>query len=67
MRAVPYPPAEMPPDVQALHEDMAWEVAQHFKGFVFKRAVAPAAWFPPMLRFPQFGRVAWIYTNTKSR
>ena len=64
MRAAPYPPEEMPPDVRVLHEDMAKRVAQHLKGFVSKRAdgalVGP---FPPMLRFPQFGQSAWTFTK----
>ena len=43
---------------------MAREIKQHLKGFVSKRAdgalVGP---FAPMLRFPQFGEAAWIYTK----
>ncbi|MHB0707191.1 carboxymuconolactone decarboxylase family protein [Roseomonas mucosa] len=64
MRAAPFPPDEMPPGIRALHEDMAREIKQHLKGFVSKRAdgalVGP---FAPMLRFPQFGEAAWIYTK----
>ena len=64
MRAPPFPPAEMPTDVRRLHDDMAPEIAAHLNGFVSKRAdgalVGP---FPPMLRFPQFGGPAWLYTK----
>ncbi len=64
MRAPPFPPADMPPAVRALHDDMAAMVAQHLKGFVSGRAdgalVGP---FAPMLRFPQFGAAAWEYTK----
>ncbi|UDL96245.1 carboxymuconolactone decarboxylase family protein [Lichenihabitans sp. PAMC28606] len=63
MRAPPFPPDQMPPDVRALHDDMA-EIAEHLKGFVSKREddalVGP---FAPMLRFPQFGGSAWAYTK----
>ena len=64
MRAPPFPPAEMPPEVRRLHDDMAPEIAAHLKGFVSKREdgalVGP---FAPMLRFPQFGGPAWAYTK----
>ena len=64
MRAPPMPPADMSPDLRALHDDMAEIVAKHLKGFVSKRAdgalVGP---FPPLLRFPQFGGPAWDYTK----
>ena len=64
MRAPPFPPAEMPPDVRRLHDDMAPEIAAHLKGFVSMRddgaLVGP---FAPMLRFPQFGGPAWAYTK----
>ena len=63
MRAPPFPPDQMPPDVRALHDDMA-EIAEHLKGYVSKREdgalVGP---FAPMLRFPQFGGLAWAYTK----
>ena len=64
MRAAPYPPDQMPPEVRSLHDDMAPEVAEHLNGFVSKREdgalVGP---FAPMLRFPQFGGPAWRYTK----
>ncbi|WP_428486533.1 carboxymuconolactone decarboxylase family protein [Rhodopila sp.] len=64
MRAAPYPPDEMPADLRALHDEMAAYVAEHLKGFVSMRTdralVGP---FPPMLRFPAFGRAAWSYTK----
>ena len=64
MRAPPFPPSEMPPQVRRLHDDMAPEIAAHLKGFVSKRAdgalVGP---FAPMLRFPKFGGPAWAYTK----
>ena len=64
MRAPPFPPSEMPPEVRRLHDDMAPEIAAHLKGFVSKRddgaLVGP---FAPMLRFPQFGGPAWLYTK----
>lgn len=64
MRAPPFPPAEMPTDVRRLHDDMVPEIAAHLNGFVSKRAdgalVGP---FAPMLRFPQFGGPAWLYTK----
>ena len=64
MRAAPYPPDQMPPEVRSLHDDMAPEIAEHLKGFVSKREdgalVGP---FAPMLRFPQFGGPAWRYTK----
>ena len=63
MRAPPFPPDQMQPDVRALHDDMA-EIAQKWKGFVSKREdgalVGP---FAPMLRFPRFGGPAWAYTK----
>ena len=63
MRAPPFPPDQMPPDVRALHDDMA-EIFEPLKGFVSKREdgalVGP---FAPMLRFPQFGGPAWAYTK----
>ena len=64
MRAPPFPPADMPADVRALHDDMAHEISLHLKGFVSKREdgalVGP---FAAMLRFPQFGGPAWAYTK----
>ncbi len=64
MRAPPFPPAEMPSDLRAMHDEMSGYVAEHLKGFVSKRAdgalVGP---FAPMLRFPDFGRAAWTYTK----
>ncbi|MBE7216844.1 MAG: carboxymuconolactone decarboxylase family protein [Caulobacteraceae bacterium] len=64
MRAPPFPPAEMAPEVRALHDDMAREIAAHLKGFVSRREdgalVGP---FAPMLRFPQFGGPAWAFTK----
>lgn len=64
MRAVPFPPAEMPPDILPLHDEMDGYIAEHLKGFVSHRAdgalVGP---FAPMLRFPAFGRAAWTYTK----
>lgn len=64
MRAPPFPPAEMPSDLRAMHDEMSGYVAEHLKGFVSKRddgaLVGP---FAPMLRFPDFGRAAWTYTK----
>ena len=63
MRAPPFTPDQMPPDVRALHDDMA-KVADHLKDYVIKREdgalVGP---FAPMLRFPKFGGPAWAYTK----
>lgn len=62
MRLAPLPPQTLAPDLRALHDDMARQVAEHLAGFVSTRAdgalVGP---FPPLLRFPQFGRPAWAY------
>ena len=64
MRAAPFPPDQMPPEIRSLHDEMAEQIGQHLKGFVSKRAdgalVGP---FAPMLRFPQFGQAAWLYTK----
>ena len=64
MRLPPLPPADMPPDARALHDEIAPVVAEHLKGFVSRRAdgalIGP---FPPMLHFPQFGRPAWEFTR----
>ncbi len=64
MRAAPYPPDEMPPDVRTLHDDMAALVDRNLEGFVSRREdgalVGP---FPPMLRFPQFGHPSWAFTK----
>lgn len=64
MRAAPVPPAELPADLRPLHDEMDGYIAEHLKGFVSHRAdgalVGP---FAPMLRFPAFGRAAWIYTK----
>ena len=64
MRAAPFPPDQMPDDVRDLHDEMSAYVRDHLKGFVSKRGdgalVGP---FPPMLRFPEFGRAAWGYTK----
>lgn len=64
MRAPPFPPAEMPSDLRALHDEMSGYVAEHLKGFVSKRndgaLVGP---FAPMLRFSDFGRASWTYTK----
>ena len=63
MRAPPFTPDQIPPDVRALHDDMA-EVADQLTDYVIKREdgalVGP---FAPMLRFPKFGRPAWAYTK----
>lgn len=63
MRAPPFPPDQMPPDVRALHDDMT-AVAEQQKAYVSKREdgalVGP---FAPMLRFPKFGTPAWAYTK----
>ncbi len=64
MRAPPYPPADMAADLRPLHDEMDAYVREHLKGFVSHRAdgalVGP---FAPMLRFPAFGRAAWVYTK----
>ena len=63
MRSPPFTPDQMPPDVRALHDDMA-KVADHLTDYVIKREdgalVGP---FAPMLRFPKFGGPAWAYTK----
>ena len=63
MRAPPFTPDQMPPDVRALHDDLA-KVADHLTDYVIKRddgaLVGP---FAPMLRFPKFGGPAWAYTK----
>ncbi|USI73919.1 carboxymuconolactone decarboxylase family protein [Sphingomonas morindae] len=63
MRAPPFPPDQMPPNVRALHDDMA-EIADRQNAYVSKRdngaLVGP---FAPMLRFPKFGVTAWAYTK----
>lgn len=64
MRAAPFPPDQMPADLRGLHDEMSAYVRDHLKGFVSKRSdgalIGP---FPPMLRFPAFGRAAWTYTK----
>ena len=64
MRAAPFPPAGMTPELRGLHDEMAAYIADHLKGFVSRRddgaLVGP---FAPMLRFPDFGRAAWGYTK----
>lgn len=64
MRAAPFPPAEMPAGLRAMHEEMATYIKQHLTGFVSARAdgalVGP---FAPMLRHPAFGGPAWAYTK----
>ena len=64
MRAPPYPPADLPADLRPLHDEMDTYIGEHLKGFVSRRAdgalVGP---FAPMLRFPAFGRAAWVYTK----
>ncbi len=64
MRAPPFPPADMPEDLRSLHDEMSGYIAEHLKGFVSRRTdgalIGP---FAPMLRFPAFGRAAWIYTK----
>lgn len=64
MRAPPFPPADMPADLRPLHDEMDAYVGEHLKGFVSHRddgaLVGP---FAPMLRFPAFGRAAWVYTK----
>lgn len=64
MRAPPYPPAELSPELRGLHDEMTGYVDEHLRGFVSKRddgaLIGP---FPPMLRFPAFGRAAWTYTK----
>ena len=65
MRAAPYPPDAMPPNMRTLHDDMAREVAQHLKGFVSTRSDgALVGLFPLMLRFSQFGQSAWGFTKS---
>lgn len=63
MRAPPFPPDQMPPDVRSLHDDMA-AIADRLEAYVSRREdgalVGP---FAPMLRFPRFGRPAWAYTK----
>ncbi|WP_375382992.1 carboxymuconolactone decarboxylase family protein [uncultured Sphingomonas sp.] len=64
MRLSPLASTELAPELRAVHDDMAQEIAKHLKGFVSKRddgaLVGP---FAPMLRFPQFGQPAWTYTK----
>ncbi|WP_156679260.1 carboxymuconolactone decarboxylase family protein [Sphingomonas profundi] len=64
MRLPPIPHDQLPPELQAVDDDMRREIAKHLKGFVSRRddgaLVGP---FAPMLRFPQFGQPAWTYTK----
>ena len=64
MRLSPIAPDELAPELRAVHDDMAQEIARHLKGFVSKRddgaLVGP---FAPMLHFPQFGQPAWTFTK----
>ena len=64
MRLSPIAPNQLAPELRAIHDDMAQEIARHLKGFVSKREdgalVGP---FAPMLHFPQFGQPAWTYTK----
>ncbi len=64
MRLSPLPPDAMPPEIRALHDEMAPVIAAHLTGFVSQREdgalIGP---FAPMLQFPQFGRPAWAYTR----
>jgi 4-carboxymuconolactone decarboxylase len=64
MRVEPLPPDRMPPELRALHDEMAAEIREHLTGFVSARAdgalVGP---FAPMLRFPRAGAPAWRLTR----
>lgn len=60
MRLTPLPPAQLAPDVRALHDDIVQGMDTHLSDFISARSdgalVGP---FPPMLHFPEFGKAAW--------
>lgn len=60
MRLKPLPPEGLSPRSRALHDEIARGMNAHLGGFSSARSdgalIGP---FPPMLRFPEFGKAAW--------
>ena len=64
MRLPPISPDTMAPPLRAIHDRMAADVEQFFRGFVAQQSdgalIGP---FPALLKFPKFGEPAWAYVR----